>query len=207
VVYGLRQDSVGVGDFTGVAVESSLVVDVANRYPDYRKEVNRRTSAFFAQTFLWQGLCGVLALTTLSRWLLLKVGVYRAIQLMPIFALVALVFFGNPLDLITIQILLVVGGVMNYSLNNATKEVLYTVTETEEKYKIKPVIEGPMMRLADTAAALVNLLCGSLAGLLAIAPENRDRLFLAFCFLCVLAWWHQVRYAGREYESLRAQSP
>lgn len=210
-IYQLREqlDADYSDDFSKFAVQHrlppALAASLPEHYTHYREVLNGRTSSFFAATSLYYGLCGILVLTTMSRWLFQRFGVARVVQFMPIFSLVALIMFGLPIDLMMIQIVLVLGGTVNYSLNNATKEVLYTVTTTDEKYKIKPLIEGPVMRLGDTIAALVNLLCGALATLCSFSPQHRDKLFLFFCFVCALVWLRQVRTTGRLYSELRSE--
>ena len=180
-----------------------MAASLPEHYAHYREDLNGRTSSFFAATSLYYGLCGIFVLTTMSRWLFKRFGVASVVQIMPVFSLLALAMFSLPIDLTAIQVVLVLGGTVNYSLNNATKEVLYTVTTTDEKYKIKPLIEGPVMRLGDTIAALVNLLCGALASLCAISAQHRDKLYLLFCFSCALVWLRQVRSTGRIYSELR----
>ena len=212
-VYELRQSETAqvTSQVAKFASENHLAPEIASKLPaayeDYRKELNNRTRKFFSDTFFYQGVCGIFVLTIVCRWLFLFVGIPRAVQLLPFFSLVAVLIFSVPLSLLTIQLLLVLGGTFNYSLNNATKEVLYTVTSTDAKYKIKPLIEGPVMRSGDMVASVVSLGCAATVHLLNWPTQYKDYLYLVFCSACVLVWLREISWAGREYERLRDVPP
>jgi ATP/ADP translocase len=176
-------------------------------YKTYKEDLNKRTRQFFSDTFLYQGISGAFVLTFLCPWLFGRVGVSKTVLIFPLFALIGLLCFSVPLSVEVIQVLLVMGGTLNYSLNNATKEVLYTVTSTEEKYRIKPMIEGPCMRLGDMVASVVSLTCAAIVKQSALPTIYKDYMYLVFCSICVVVWLRAIWAAGKEYRARRKANP
>ena len=101
--------------------------------------------------------------------------------------------------------LLAFSGSFNYALNNATKEILYSATSEETKFKHKPLIEGPFMRLGDQSASIMKLLTAAGAIALGWTVDVGDRVFLVFTFALVLIWWQAIVYAGKVYDANRAE--
>ena len=176
---------------------------LSRSYQEFRQGLNTGTKEFFAQTYKRQGVCGIVVLTLVCPWLFSRVGIRWSALLMPSFSLLGLALFAFPLSLETIQLLLVLGGTLNYSLNNATKEVLYTVATTDEKYKIKPLIEGPCMRAGDVVASLTSLTLAFVVEQMHWPAVAKERLYLVFCTFCVAIWLRQIYRAGRLYERAR----
>lgn len=182
---------------------STQAQELAQGYDLYKKEVNERTQSFFASTNLYQGLCGALVLTFVCPWLFRNLGMSVATMIFPVFALAGLAVFTVPLSVEVIQFLLVVGGTLNYNLNNATKEVLYTVTTSEEKYRIKPMIEGPCMRMGDMIASVAKLALGLLVIQAPGLSPYKDNIYLLMCGLCVCLWIRAIWWASGEYSERR----
>jgi ATP/ADP translocase len=139
-----------------------------------------------------------------SRWLFRSVGVRFAAAILPAaFLLIGAALFF-PLELMLLEVFLIVGGALNYSLNNATKELLYTSTSEETKFKQKPLIEGPIMRLGDVLASLLKLGVGLVVVTWMHGSEHlADGIMLGGVLLLVLYWLWEIWYAGSVYDHLK----
>jgi AAA family ATP:ADP antiporter len=129
---------------------------------------------------------------------------------LPLVAAGSLIAFAFPLGLMAIQWVIVISGAVNYSLNNAAKEVLYTASDEDTKFKYKPLIEGPSMRLGDVSAATLFLLLKQLSQAMGWSDETRLHLLLGLVLLLVLGWLRAAYLAGLEYDTVRRkmdQSP
>lgn len=169
---------------------------ILRSYDTYRQELEKHTRARFSRIYKFQNVLGMIMLGIVSRFLFARCGLGVAVCLMPLFALASLVSFMFPLGLVAIEGILIFGGALNYSLNNATKEILYTATSRETKFKHKPLIEGPGLRLGDVVAALLKL-----------ATQGAERLFLLLSAGLVTWWLVSIRSTGREYDRLRSDRP
>lgn len=180
------------------------VHDCKERYADYKKALEKRIRVVFSDVSFYQGVVGFILLTMVARHVFARLGMKVAVSILPAFALIAVVAFAFPIEILTVEILLVLSGSFNYALNNATKEILYSATSEETKFKHKPLIEGPFMRLGDQTASIMKLCTVSAAAALAWNADSGDRVFLCFTFSLVLIWWWAILYAGRVYDANRA---
>ncbi len=179
------------------------IEDLKERYETYHMEKEKETRSFFSEVFKWQGVLSIFVLSILIRPLFKKVGVAMAVLILPSICLVATGMMATGPELGVIWGLMVVVGSLNYSLNNASKELLFTATDDEDRFRLKPLIEGPIMRFGDVSASVSKL---SLAQVFASAALVQGVLFSAvvaviFCWM-VLAW-----QAGKRYESMRVVHP
>jgi AAA family ATP:ADP antiporter len=173
---------------------------------DYRRYQDGRegeTRAFFSDVFLYQGLCGVVLLLVVARIVLTYFGVRFATVVMPILAAFVVLAFTFPLGLAAIQALMVIAGAGNYSLNNAAKEVLYTASDESTKFKYKPLIEGPGMRLGDVIAATLALSLEHLSRALGWGHDAHLYVLLAIVMAAVVVWLRSAYLAGLEYDKER----
>jgi ATP:ADP antiporter, AAA family len=84
---------------------------------------------------------------------------------------------------------------LGYSLNQTTKEVLYTPTDSATKYQAKAFIDVFLMRLAKGVSSLLILGCVAWLG-----QSTGTLQWLAVLSLAVVAAWLAVAYfAGRAY--------
>jgi ATP/ADP translocase len=180
------------------------VHDFKARYQTYKSEVESKIRAVLSDVSLYQGVVGMFMLTVVARWVFANLGLRMAVSILPAFALLALIAFSFPLEILSVELILVFSGSFNYALNNATKEILYSATSEETKFKHKPLIEGPFMRLGDITASILKLGTGALAVAAAWSGDAGDRIFLAITFSLVLIWWKAIVYAGRTYDQRRA---
>lgn len=182
---------------------ASLTIE---EYLAYKDQLEGRTRQLFSEIYKYQGVLGIFLLLVVSRFLF-ALGIRFAIMILPIFVLIAATLLFFPIDLLIIEVLLVVGGALNYSLNNATKELLYTQTSDETKFKHKPLIEGPVMRLGDVSASIIKLLLGFLLlTFVGFSDVQTDQAFLVIAMGVVIYWILSVWYAGGEYDKKRQKS-
>lgn len=170
-------------------------------YQDFARAHEQRLREVFATTYLSQGLAGVVVLGLICRPFLRLLGLTAALTVLPVFALVALPILTLPLDLLWVQILLVVSGTLNYSFNNAAKEILYTSTDRQAIIEAKPIIEGPLMRAGDVICALMTLVSAWWVAHGGLPEEWQAWLLIAPTLALVLLWLVLVRQAGKAYEA------
>ena len=172
-------------------------------YQTYRKSCETRTRGVFSDIYFYQGLLGIVLVLIVARYLFRFVGVRFAAIALPIIAAVSAIAFTFSLDLFVVELLVVVVGSTNYSLNNATKELLYSSTDEETKFKFKPMIEGPFMRFGDAVASFLALCLISLAGFLGFGEKTGQAMLFGTVFI-LMAFWIQAAYlAGREFDLTR----
>lgn len=174
-------------------------------YQRYQIACEKRTRGVFSDIYFYQGVLGIVLVLVVARFLFRFVGVRYAAVALPLLAASAAIAFSFPLDILVVEVLVVVVGSMNYSLNNATKELLYSATDEETKFKFKPMIEGPAMRFGDAGASLLALALASLAALMGF-PEKVGQLALLGLVLVMVGFWAQAAYlAGRQFDDFRAK--
>lgn len=169
-------------------------------YGSYKSEFGNRLSGVFASIFQYQGILGVLILGVLCRPFLRAFGLSAALIVMPTFALCVTVVLMFPLDVMWVQVILVLSGSLNYSFNNAAKEMLYTSTDREAIIQAKPFIEGPLMRLGDVFCSVLTILSGLTVARLGWARSWEEWLIVLPCALALCGWWVLVRRAGKAYQ-------
>ena len=177
-------------------------------YPAYRKAFEARVRKFMADVNIYQGIMGICLLAGASRFLFRRLSLRVSICILPLFAMASTIAWGTPIGLGPVAVILIVGGSLNYSLNNATKELLYTMTSQETKFKYKPLIDGPGQRLGALSAAILNLILVSSLGLRSLMgyPEPVGVWALLVIVLAgVLYWFKSVFFVGGEYDRLRRE--
>lgn len=203
-IYGLKSASEGDEKLHEFARRHKMhPSDLEALYQKYQDDLEGKTRKLFSDVYLYQGVVGVITLTLVARVVFATLGLQVAVLIMPTFALGAVVAFAFPMELLTVEAILILSGALNYALNNATKEILYTATSEETKFKHKPLIEGPFMRLGDVGASIMNITILGLAAQAGLAEAWRDRLFLLFTFVLTLIWWRSIRRSGRIYQGMR----
>jgi len=174
------------------------IVQVQNKLEEFKSSNYDQMGIFYSTTYSLQNVLG-LVLLLLSRLIFKYLSIRFAILLLPLFFITAGGALNLDIGLEIIQILMVIGGALNYSINNVTKEVLYTPTSKETKGKLKAIIDGPMMRLGDLFASVVKIVLVFLLGELLYASA-----FLTVGLLIVLVWIFAVWYASGVYRKNQA---
>ena len=169
-------------------------------FEQYRRELEIKTRIFFAQTYGSQGIVGVFFLLVVARFLFSRIGMRYCFTLLPLVALTGLCLLAFTIDLFLVQVVLVSVGAVNFSLNNAAKEILYCATDEETLFRFKPMIEGPGMRTGDVLSSLLKLFVGVLTTGLALSEFYSTKLFLLITMLVLIAWIRVAWLAGKEYD-------
>lgn len=178
-------------------------VELSARYDQYRRVLETEMTRFFAQTYVYQGIAGVLSLLVVARLLFPYVGMRYCFSLLPCVGISSLLLFCFEVDLFVVQLVIVVMGALNYSLNNAAKEILYTSTDEETLFRFKPMIEGPCMRTGDVLSSVLKIGIGALAASYALS-EIESLRFYVFATCCVLTVWLWATWtAGSRFDSLQ----
>jgi|GEM_PF-938942 ATP/ADP translocase len=166
----------------------------------YRERLAFNYLSFWNSILKWVSILGLFLLIFCARFIFKIFGVRFASLVLPCFSLVGLIFLLGSPDLFSIQILLILAMSMDYSLNNATKEVFYTPTSPQTKGKYKPIIEGPLMRLGDFSAAVTRILCIALVPL-----AMQSWVYVGFGISIVLVWILAVWYAGTVFQKRESE--
>ena len=166
----------------------------------YQQQKETGIRDFFSRIYKYQGILGIILLVGGSRLLFKRAGLTISSLILPVFLLLSGLALYFPLELVTLEIILTVGGALNYSLNNASKELLYTITSEDARFKLKPLIEGPLMRFGDVSASFLKL--GSSALTLVLISIPGDYLMLGIALLVVILWIQTISVTGRQYDRL-----
>lgn len=206
-VYRLK--TLGVGErkeaLAVLAEVSQLsLVDIRDRYKTYKADLERETTSFFAQTAEFQGYAGIFMLLVVARLIFPNFGMRFCFSLLPCVAIAALLLFRLGIDLLVVQSVLVAIGALNYNLNNAAKEILYTATDQETLFRFKPMIEGPCMRTGDVLASVFKLSVQALAAVLLLSALSEIHLFLLVASSVCLFWLRCAWLAGKWFDDHRA---
>jgi len=102
-----------------------------------------------------------------------------SLLVVPTFAVIAATFFSD--------------ATLSYSLNQASKEVLYTPTEETTKYQAKAFIDMFLMRLAKGVSSLLILVWMAW-----LAPKGVQQ-FALLSLAVVVPWFIVARAAGRSF--------
>ena len=189
-----------LGQFTGVSGG-----DFQKRYEQYKDDLEVSTRILFSDIYLYQGLLSVFLLVVVAPVIFRKVGLRVAVLVLPCLAVITLVTFLMPIELLLVEILVVVTGSANYSLNNAAKEVLYAATDEETKFRHKPLIEGPGMRTGDAIASTLKFGLGLLVTFLGYEAGLGNQIFVFITIGLVFVWGRSIYLAGKEYDEERSR--
>ena len=175
-------------------LNSFTVQQIQNKFEAFKSSNYDQMGIFYSTTYSFQNVLG-LVLLLLSRLIFKYLSVRFAILLLPLFFLIVGGVLNLDIGLEIIQILMVIGGALNYSINNVTKEVLYTPTSKETKGKLKAIIDGPMMRVGDLFASVIKILLVFILGELLYANA-----FLTVGLVVVVIWIFAVWYISGVYQ-------
>ena len=188
------------------ATSNQTLEKLQTDYQNFRRACETRTRGVFSDIYFYQGLLGIVLVLVVARYLFRFVGVRFAAVALPVVAALTAIAFTFSLDLFLVEILVVVVGSTNYSLNNATKELLYSSTDEETKFKFKPMIEGPVMRFGDASASLLALALISLAGAMGLPAKTGQTMLFGTVFILMIFWAQAAYLAGREFDNSREKN-
>ncbi|MCO4780703.1 MAG: hypothetical protein KC646_00155 [Candidatus Cloacimonetes bacterium] len=175
--------------------EPKLILD---QYHNYQKDYQKQISFWHNQTQNYQNILAIIILLFGSSFILRKLGVGVAICLLPLSFFILLIITNFDVGLLTVQICKVIVGALDFSINNASKELLFVCASSEANLRFKPFIEGPIFRLGNACSALIFICLASLVGV------NSQIVFLIFALIIVSIWFIKARDVAKQYHQLDA---
>jgi len=134
----------------------------------------------------------------LTTWILRRFGPRVGLLVLPlVLGLGSLTYLAIPIFAVAVGLFSSDGG-LHYSVNQTSKEVLYTPTTSEEKYQAKAFIDMFGMRFAKGIGALLILGCTAFLGPLGWKVHYFS--FLALAFIGV--WGFFAWRAGNRFDEL-----
>lgn len=163
-------------------------------------EAKEQISTVYAITN-WVGLAIQIFATT---FVMERFGIKIALMVMPI------AIMGNSGAFLILPILWVgsflntTDNGLNYSLNQSSREALWTPTSRDEKYKAKAFIDMFVQRFAKAIAVGINLV---MSAVFAAKEGSKElgagiRLLSLFAIGLTLIWLFAARYAGKQFEEM-----
>jgi AAA family ATP:ADP antiporter len=151
-------------------------------------------TALFARIDLWVNLVALVAQSLVTGWVLTTLGLGVALCVLPLLTAGGFLGLGLVPGLATLIAVQIARRGIQYGLERPSREVLFTVVSTEEKYKAKAFIDTVVFRGGDAAAIWAY------DGVRALAPPAYA---VTTAMLVVCAGWIAVaRFAARRHAAL-----
>lgn len=171
-------------------------------YVKYQDELEGLTRGNLASINFWTNLLGVILLLVVAKPMFHYLGIRQVLIQLPVCFIVVGVMLWFPMDVSLMSLIVIITGTLNYSLNKTAKELLYTQADDEARFRFKPLIDGPVMRLGDVSAAGLSILLLDIVHL----PESVKDALLISAGLGFSIWWFFSSWeAGKEYERLKQE--
>jgi len=135
---------------TGEYVVGKLVKDASLGHTDPGAFIG----AFYSNYYAIVNLVAALLQGLIVARLLGKVGIRKALFIMPVIVLCGWIGFLAFATLMTVRIIKTSENSLDYSLHNTVRQALYLPTSRESKYKAKAAIDTFFFRLGDVVAGL-----------------------------------------------------
>ncbi|PCJ17708.1 MAG: hypothetical protein COB02_12890 [Candidatus Cloacimonadota bacterium] len=174
----------------------NLSYDIQSSYKSYLKGFQTQISLWHNQTQNYQNIFALVLLLFGSSFILQKLGVSIAISLLPVCFFILLILTNFEISLFAIQICKVVAGALDFSINNASKELLFVSANSEANLRFKPFIEGPIFRLGNACSAIAFIFLGKINGI------NSQAIFLSLALIIVSIWFLKARDVAKQYNQL-----
>ena len=173
---------------TGEYLLDRTLLEAAKDHADPNKFVGELKASYFQ----WVNIIGVtLQMFAVSR-ILKKIGVERALFIMPVVS----IFGYGVLAVIPILNLVfsakVAENALDYSLENTSRQALWLPTSREAKYKVKQVVDTFLVRTGDVASAGI-VVAGTAIGF-------STKHFAMVNVVLVGAWFVTLVFLVREYK-------
>lgn len=185
-----------IKDFSQIHKLSHSPKEILTLYHVYQKSYQKEISSWYNQTQNYQNILAIIILLFGSSFILRRLGVGVAICLLPFSFFVLLIITNFDVGLLTVQICKVFVGALDFSINNASKELLFVCASSEANLRFKPFIEGPIFRLGNACSALIFICLVNLIGV------NSQIVFLIFALIVVSFWFVKARDVARQYNQL-----
>jgi len=151
-------------------------------------------TALFARIDLWVNVVALIAQSLVTGWVLTTLGLGVALCVLPILTAGGFLGMGLVPGLATLIGVQIARRGIQYGLERPSREVLFTVVSTEEKYKAKAFIDTVVFRGGDAAAIWAY------DGVRALAPPA---YVVTTAMLVVCAGWIAVaRFSARRHAAL-----
>jgi AAA family ATP:ADP antiporter len=109
-------------------------------------------TALFARIDLWVNVVALVAQAVATGWVLTTLGLAVALCVLPLLTAGGFLALGLAPGLATLVIVQIVRRGIQYGLERPSRENLFTVVTSEEKYKAKAFIDTVVFRGGDAAA-------------------------------------------------------
>lgn len=159
-------------DLFGAARKAAIDAD--------RREVIK---AFYSSFFFWVNLVGFLIQAFVVSRVIHKLGVRRALYVMPLIVLGAYSAIAMIGGVALIRAAKVAENGTEYSLQNTVRQTLFLPTERSVKYKAKAAIDTFVVRAGDTLSALI-VWCG--IHMIGLSPRGLAATNIGFVVVWVL---------------------
>lgn len=171
-------------------------------YDKYRDDLDGRTQGYLASINSWINLFGMFLLLFVARPMFHRLGMRQVLVQLPLCLLGVGLLLFFPIGLWALGAVVVVVGTLNYSLNKTAKELLYTQADDEARFRFKPLIDGPVMRMGDVWVAALSIVFMDLLRL----PGNLTDAGLLIVGLGVTSWWFVSSWeVGGQYQTLKQE--
>ncbi len=140
---------------TGEFILSNAVRDHALALSGDEAERREIIKGFYSDFFLWVNVAAFVIQAFLVSRIIDKIGVRRALFIMPVIAFGAYAAIGLIGGLAVVRIAKVVENSTDYSLHNTVRQALFLPTERGVKYKAKTAIDTFFVRVGDTVSAVL----------------------------------------------------
>ena len=153
----------------------------------------------FSRVFAITNWFGLIVQLFLASFVMTRFGIGVGLLVLPVAALLGSAAFLAVPALMVGSALNTLDNGFNYSINQSSKEVLYTAASRTEKYAAKAFIDMFIQRFAKALAVLLSL------GITAYFDDFSSVRWLSIATVALLlAWVVVARFAGREFQRLAA---
>jgi ATP:ADP antiporter, AAA family len=185
-----------VSNTTGEYVIGKLVVQASKGAADPGAFI----SGFYSSYYAWVNLASLLLQGLVVGFVLRRLGVRRALWIMPFIVVLGWMNFLLFSTLAALRVTKTAENSVDYSLHNTLRQALYLPTSRESKYKAKAAIDTFFFRMGDVVAAigLVYVLVDVLElGVMAFAWVNAGLAVLWIFLVIRVGRLHDQRTAER----------
>ena len=150
--------------------------------------------AFFGTYGQLIGIVSILVQLFLTSYVMMRFGVGAALLVLPVVDLILSVGFLAIPTLTIAAALSISDNALNYSINQSSKESLYTPTSRDAKYKAKAFIDMFVQRFAKVIAVVLNLAFAAFVSIQSV------HWLSVVSILVLIGWIAVVRYAGHRFQ-------
>jgi len=175
-------------EITANLIDFQLASTIETSIPDALKK-----DAFFGTVGVWTGIASIITQIFLTSWVLDRLGVRVALSFLPVsIFFTSLGFLIFPV-LAMVTAMSSVTNAISYSINQSSKEALYTPTPRDAIYKAKAFIDMFVQRFAKGLAVFLNL------AFVAFTGANVRWLSLLALAL-TMGYYGLISFVGKEFK-------